>query len=251
MPKPTSSKSQTREKAVFTTRQHELMQSILRELQVSFADEQLLRQAFTHSSYVNEHRMKHVRDNERLEFLGDAVLELAVSNHLFREFPSMTEGDMTKLRAAMVCEASLASLAEELQFGNVVLMGKGEEMTGGRTRPALLADVFESFVGAMYLDQGLSNVEQFLERFVFPKLDEGAFSVTADYKSQLQEFVQKENLGVISYEITDEQGPAHNREFHSAVSLNEARAGTGRGRSKKEAEQRAAQATLEQLQRRE
>ena len=141
---------------------------------ITFTDEKLLIQAFTHSSYVNEHRKPH-EDNERLEFLGDAVLELTVSQYLFQKYPTMSEGELTKLRAAIVCEPSLVRFANELSFGSLVLLGKGEEMTGGRERPALLADVFEAFIGALYLDQGLETVWEFLKEIVYPKINEGAF----------------------------------------------------------------------------
>ena len=122
-------------------------------LGIHFRNDKLLKQAFTHSSYVNEHRRKPYEDNERLEFLGDAVLELTVSRYLFEKYPMMSEGELTKLRAAIVCEPSLVVFANQLSFGEFVLLGKGEEMTGGRERPAMLADVFESFIGALYLDQ--------------------------------------------------------------------------------------------------
>jgi ribonuclease-3 len=214
-----------------------------------FVNEKLLRQAFTHSSYVNEHRGKLFQDNERLEFLGDAVLELAVSQFLFTHFPKMSEGEMTKLRAAIVCEPSLVRFAESLRFGELILLGKGEEMTGGRKRPALLADVFEAFIGALYLDQGLAVVFKFLERSVFPSVDRGEFLKVTDYKSQLQEFVQHDNLGDIVYRIVEEKGPAHNREFVSQVLLNEQSMGTGTGKSKKEAEQHAASVALSDLKR--
>ena len=151
---------------------------------ISMENEKLLKQAFTHSSYVNEHRRKPFEDNERLEFLGDAVLELTVSQFLYKKYPTMTEGELTKLRAAIVCEPSLVSFANELHFGKLVLLGKGEEMTGGRERPALLADVFEAFIGALYLDQGIETVISFLEKVVFPKINAGAFSHVMDYKSQ-------------------------------------------------------------------
>lgn len=218
-----------------------------REIGIEIKNEKLLKQAFTHSSYVNEHRGKPFQDNERLEFLGDAVLELTVSQFLFTNFPKMSEGEMTKLRAAIVCEPSLVRFAESLQFGKLVLLGKGEELTGGRRRPALLADVFEAFIGALYLDQGLPTVIHFLERFVFPSIDRGEFMKVTDYKSQLQEFVQHDNLGEIHYRIVEEKGPAHNREFISEVLLNGKPMGTGNGRSKKEAEQLAAAVALEQL----
>ena len=227
--------------------QKERFESLLEQIGLSFLDQKLLIQAFTHSSYVNEHRISSCQDNERLEFLGDAVLELAVSQYLYKSFETMSEGDMTKLRAAIVCETSLANLASELQFGELVLLGKGEEMTGGRKRPALLADVFESFVGALYLDQGLDAVYKFLERSIYPKINDGAFSHMMDFKSQLQEFVQRDNMGQIHYEIVQEKGPAHSREFVSQVVLSGQILGVGVGRSKKEAEQHAAQQALIKL----
>lgn len=214
---------------------------------VRFHDESVLRQAFTHSSYVNEQRGKRIQDNERLEFLGDAVLELTVSQFLYKTFPKMSEGEMTKLRAAIVCEPSLVKFAELLNFGDLVLLGKGEELTGGRQRPALLADVFEAFVGALYLDQGVDAVFSFMEKYVYPRVDKGEFAQVTDFKSQLQEFVQQDNLGDIQYRIVEEKGPAHNREFVSEVLLNNRSLGIGSGRSKKEAEQQAAARALVKL----
>lgn len=225
-------------------------QQLQKNIDIQFRNEKLLKQAFTHSSYVNEHRGKPFQDNERLEFLGDAVLELTVSQFLFTQFPKMSEGEMTKLRAAIVCEPSLVRFADSLQFGKLVLLGKGEEMTGGRHRPALLADCFEAFIGSLFLDQGLETVILFLNKFVFPSVDRGEFMKTTDYKSQLQEFVQHDNLGEINYRIVEEKGPAHNREFISEVLLNGTSMGTGKGRSKKEAEQHAASVALEKLQKR-
>ena len=219
-------------------------QALQDELNVQFINKTLLYEAFTHSSYVNEHRRKLFTDNERLEFLGDAVLELSVSKYLFEKFPHMSEGELTKLRASIVCEPSLVVFANELNFGQFVLLGKGEELTGGRERPALLADVFESFVGALYLDQGLDIVVGFLERIVFPKVEVGAFSHVMDFKSQLQEMVQQSNNGILCYEIADEKGPAHNRTFVSRVILNDKQLGEGCGKSKKEAEQQAAQSAM-------
>ncbi|WP_044893798.1 ribonuclease III [Bacillus alveayuensis] len=221
------------------------------EIGIFFINEKLLIQAFTHSSYVNEHRKRPHEDNERLEFLGDAVLELTISQYLFKKFPNMSEGELTKLRASIVCEPSLVKFANALSFGELVLLGRGEELTGGRTRPALLADVFEAFIGALYLDQGMEAVIQFLEKTIFPKINEGAFSHVMDYKSQLQELVQRDGIGVIEYKILQEKGPAHNKEFVSRVSLNGEELGIGVGRSKKEAEQQAAQMALEKLKARE
>ena len=216
-------------------------------LGIHFQNDKLLKQAFTHSSYVNEHRRKPYEDNERLEFLGDAVLELTVSRYLFEKYPMMSEGELTKLRAAIVCEPSLVVFANQLSFGDYVLLGKGEEMTGGRERPAMLADVFEAFIGALYLDSGLEPVIQFLRKVVFPRIDEGAFSHVMDFKSQLQELIQRDNSGTLQYKILQEKGPAHNREFISTVSLNGDTLGTGVGKSKKEAEQRAAELALREI----
>jgi ribonuclease III len=218
-----------------------------KKIEISFENEKLLKQAFTHSSYVNEHRRKPYEDNERLEFLGDAVLELTVSQFLYKKYPMMSEGELTKLRAAVVCEPSLVTFANELEFGKLVLLGKGEEMTGGRERPALLADVFEAFIGALYLEKGIDTVIGFLEQTVFPKINSGAFSHVMDFKSQLQELVQRDGAGSIEYKILQEKGPAHSREFVSRVSLSGNELGTGTGRSKKEAEQHAAQMALEIL----
>ncbi|MDQ0215094.1 ribonuclease-3 [Oikeobacillus pervagus] len=229
------------------TKHEEKFKQVQIDLQIQFENESLLKQAFTHSSYVNEHRKKPYEDNERLEFLGDAVLELTVSKYLFKKYPLMSEGDLTKLRAAIVCEPSLVTFANELHFGELILLGKGEEMTGGRTRPALLADVFEAFIGALFLDQGMETVIRFLNQYVFPKINAGAFSHVMDYKSQLQELVQRDGRGMIEYRVLHEKGPAHSKEFVSQVFYNDEVLGEGTGRSKKEAEQHAAQMALSKL----
>ncbi|CDO02266.1 ribonuclease 3 [Oceanobacillus picturae] len=224
------------------------IQQLEKELAIRFDNHELIKQAFTHSSYVNEHRNETVVDNERLEFLGDAVLELGVSQYLFNENAEMPEGEMTKLRAAIVCEPSLVNFARDLDFGKFIRLGKGEEQTGGRERPALLADVFEAFLGALYLDKGYSEALAFLERHVFPKITTGAFSHAMDYKSQLQELVQQYRHQTITYRIIDETGPSHDREFLAEVQISEKVTGTGKGRTKKEAEQRAAKAALDKYQ---
>lgn len=215
------------------------------QLELTFNDYDLMKQAFTHSSYVNEHREETFSDNERLEFLGDAVLELGVSQYLYRTKGRMAEGELTKLRASIVCEASLVNFARELNFGDQILLGRGEEQTGGRDRPALLADVFEAFLGALYLDQGYDIVIQFLEKYVFPKITTGAFSHAMDYKSQLQELVQQHRNHSIEYSIVEEKGPSHDKEFVSQVLIKGDVAGVGIGRTKKEAEQRAAKNGLD------
>ncbi|MBB4823961.1 ribonuclease-3 [Sporosarcina luteola] len=217
-------------------------------LEIHFKDTSLLYNAFTHSSYVNEHRRKRFTDNERLEFLGDAVLELGVSRFLYATEPSMSEGQLTKLRAAIVCEPSLVTFSNELNFGEYILLGRGEEQTGGRTRPALLADVFEAFIGALFLDQGMEIVTRFLEKVVFPKVGVGAFSHVMDYKSRLQEIVQQNDNGQLHYEIVEEKGPAHAKKFVTVVRLDDRQLGTGIGKSKKEAEQQAARQAINVLQ---
>ncbi|MFQ3543363.1 ribonuclease III [Halobacillus rhizosphaerae] len=218
--------------------------SFQKKIDISFNDVSILEQAFTHSSYVNEHRKKDREDNERLEFLGDAVLELGVSQYLYREFPDMAEGELTKFRASIVCEISLVQFANELNFQELILLGKGEEMTGGRNRPALLADVFEAFIGALYLDRGFDQVIRFLEAYVYPKIKKGAFSHAMDFKSQLQEYIQRDNNSKIEYEIVEERGPAHSREFIAHVRVQGETAGIGIGRTKKEAEQKAAEQAI-------
>lgn len=214
-------------------------------LTITFNDHKLLEQAFTHSSYVNEHQEKVSSDNERLEFLGDAVLELGVSQYLYLHNETMPEGEMTKLRAAIVCEPSLVNFSRDLGFGEHILLGKGEEQTGGRNRPALLADVFEAFLGALYLDKGYEQAMSFLNEFVFPKISTGAFSHAMDYKSQLQELIQQYKNQSIEYKIVDEKGPSHSKEFVTEVYVKNQKAGSGVGRTKKEAEQRAAKHALD------
>jgi ribonuclease III len=212
---------------------------------LKFHNRKLFQQAFTHTSFTHEKKATGVHpDNERLEFLGDAVLELAVSEYLFQQYPKMSEGDLTRTRARVVCEASLASFAKELGFGEHVRLGKGEEMTGGRSRPSLLADVFEAFIGALFLDSGLEQVKKFLERVVFPKVNSDWLKNMLDAKSQLQEVVQQGRLGTLEYRIVETKGPAHDRHFVVEVCLDQKPIGKGTGRSKKEAEQRAASEAL-------
>lgn len=219
-------------------------EQLQRDLNIEFKNRKLLYQAFTHASYINEHRKEVKEDNERLEFLGDAILELAVSEYLYKTYPRMREGELTKLRAAVVCETSLVAYANRLGFASYILLGKGEENTGGRQRPALLADVFEAFIGALYLDQGLQAVEALLHTYVFPLISNGQYKQFRDYKSELQEYVQEKLLGTIEYRIIDEQGPAHQKTFISKVYIANQPIGQGKGKTKKEAEQEAASFTL-------
>ncbi|ALS27516.1 ribonuclease III [Paenibacillus cisolokensis] len=220
---------------------HERFDELQSRLKLRFRRPRLLRQAFTHTSYVNEHKRGSIEDNERLEFLGDAVLQLLVSEYLYRTYPRRPEGELTRMRASIVCEPSLARFAEHLDLGSYVLLGRGEEQLGGRQRPALLADLFESFIGAFYLDHGLEKVRGFLEANVFPHIEgEDGDLLLKDYKSKLQERAQHEALGPIEYRIAEERGPAHDREFVVEVRIGDKPSGTGVGRTKKEAEQRAA-----------
>ncbi len=221
---------------------HRLMQHI----GIQFQDVTLLQSAFTHSSYRNEHRKPGAKDNERLEFLGDAVLELSVSQYLYRTYPDSLEGELTRMRAAIVCEPSLVMFARRLHFSRYLRLGKGEEMSGGRERSSLLADAFEAFVGALYLDQGHHGVERFLTEHFYPFIPTLEDAWKKDYKTMLQEVVQRLQMGELSYEILEERGPAHDREFVIQVNVGQTVFGHGVGRSKKEAEQRAAESALMQ-----
>ncbi|MFC4305915.1 ribonuclease III [Cohnella boryungensis] len=222
----------------------EQFQQLQQRINLTFRNPALLKQAFTHTSYVNEQRGARIPHNERLEFLGDAVLQLTVSEYLYRLYPDSPEGELTRLRASIVCEPSLVRFAEALEFGQVVLLGKGEEQTGGRTRPSLLADAFEAFLGALYLDQGLEAARDFLERHMFSQLPRDGQAPLKDYKTELQEKVQQMSMGALDYRIVEERGPAHDREFVAVVGIGKQQLGQGVGRSKKEAEQQAASEAL-------
>ncbi|WP_028273048.1 ribonuclease III [Atopococcus tabaci] len=225
----------------------ELTEHLKGTFDLSFQQNKLLQEAFTHSSYVNEHRNESLNDNERLEFLGDAVLELTVSDYLYHKYPEFPEGLLTRMRAAIVCEASLSRYAKECRFDEYVRLGKGEERMNGRNRPALLCDLFESFIGALYLEQGVDEVRRFLEKTIFPEIDSGAFSHGMDYKTELQEFLQQKGEVNMVYTLIDEIGPAHQKEFVVEVVVEGHVLGTGKGTTKKGAEQAAAQNALVQL----
>ncbi|KAF1297910.1 ribonuclease III [Enterococcus sp. JM4C] len=226
----------------------QLIKELKERYAITFTDVDLLEQAFTHSSYVNEHRNLHLSDNERLEFLGDAVLELLVSQYLYREYPSLPEGKLTKMRAAIVREDTLAIFAKECQFDQYIRLGRGEENSGGRKRSALLCDLFEAFLGALYLDQGTETVLEFIKKVIFPKVAAGAFSHEMDHKTKLQEVLQKSGDVLIDYRLLKEEGPAHERIFWIEVYVEGKLIGTGQGKSKKLAEQNAAENALKDLQ---
>lgn len=225
---------------------NQLTKELKENYNIVFHDLNLLEQAFTHSSYVNEHRNLQLSDNERLEFLGDAVLELMVSQYLFRLYPHLPEGKLTKTRAAIVREDSLSKFAKECHFDQYVLLGKGEENSGGRTRPALLCDLFEAFLGALYLDQGFDTTHAFIEKVIFPKVKAGAFSHEMDHKTKLK-VLQKSGDVSIEYRLINEEGPAHERVFWIEVYVDDQLIGTGQGKSKKLAEQAAAENALAAL----
>jgi len=229
---------------VLTKEQIDQFAKLETELGIFFENKNLLRQAFMHSSYVNEHQIETSCNNERLEFLGDAVLELTTSKYLYDQYPNMTEGELTKFRSSIVCEPALVQLTKSQKFNEYLLLGRGEEQTGGRERASILADVFEAFIGALYLDQGIDAVVAFLEKVVFPKIADGVFSHVMDYKSQLQEIVQRDGLGPLSYQIINAEGPPHNRVFQAIVLINHIEHGAGSGRTKKDAEQAAAEEAL-------
>ncbi|MDY2862169.1 MAG: ribonuclease III [Oscillospiraceae bacterium] len=209
-----------------------------KNIHYTFNDKELLRTALTHSSYANEKKGK-IRFNERLEFLGDAVLQLITSEKLFKENPNMPEGKMSKQRAALVCEDALAGYAHEINLGDYLNLGKGEETTGGRKRPSILSDAFEAVIGAIFLDGGMEPAKKFVLHFV-----DAAHLSLQDYKTLLQEIIQQNPGEKLSYVVTDESGPDHDKQFTMEVHLNSNVIGKGTGKSKKHAEQAAAKEAL-------
>ncbi|MGN0250593.1 MAG: ribonuclease III [Oliverpabstia sp.] len=203
-----------------------------------FRNKEYLATAVRHSSYVNEHRLKRLDCNERLEFLGDAVLELVSSVHLFGVFPDMPEGELTRLRASLVCEPTLAFCAREIGLGDFLLLGHGEELTGGRHRDSVISDALEAVIGAIYLDGGFANAKEFILRFVLDDIDNK--KLFFDSKTIFQEMVQGKIPGEISYHLTGETGPDHDKTFSAEVWIGKKPMGKGTGRTKKAAEQMAA-----------
>ncbi len=207
-----------------------------------FHDRELLRQAMTHSSFTNEQKIRKKKNYERLEFLGDAVLELVSSEFLFRENQTMSEGELTKKRASMVCEPSLAYCARDLELGKFMRLGRGEECTGGRGRDSIISDVMEAVIGAIYIDGGMENARQFINRFVLSDLEDK--QLFYDSKSSLQEVLQGRLRKDFHYELMEESGPEHNKLFRVSVYMEEELLGRGEGRTKKAAEQQAAYKAL-------
>lgn len=216
------------------------------KIQYKFKDKDNLILALTHSSYANEFKGEKLVSNERLEFLGDSVLSVIVSENIYKNYIHLSEGEMTKFRANVVCEASLEHCAQNLNIGKYLLLGKGEELTGGRERTSILSDAMEALIGAIYIDGGLECARDFvlrqMKKFIVDSIKGEIFM---DYKTQLQEIVQKQNDQKVSYEIIEEKGPDHNKIFVSQVKLDDQVIGIGEGRTKKEAEQMAAKNFLE------
>lgn len=202
----------------------------------------LLKQAITHSSYTNEQKINKAKNYERLEFLGDAVLELVSSEFLFGEHPDMPEGQLTKMRASMVCEPALAFCASDLEIGSFLLLGKGEESTGGRGRDSITSDAMEAIIGAIYLDGGMVPAKEFIYRFILSDLENK--QLFYDSKSNLQELIQGKLKKEFCYELLEESGPEHSKTFRVAIYMEEECLGEGLGRTKKAAEQQAAYKAL-------
>ena len=206
----------------------------------------LLSNALAHSSYANEHWHNSLMSNERLEFLGDSILGMVVAEHLFRNFPDRPEGELTRMRADMVCEQALADVANRLNLGAYLLLGKGEEQGGGRKRNSILADAVESVIAAVFLDGGMEAARKLIETFILCNVPVNRPN-NQDYKTALQELIQQKKNQVLSYALTGQSGPDHDKQFFVAVSLNGEVVGKGSGSSKKRAEQEAARIALEKL----
>lgn len=220
--------------------------SKIKELQngigYEFKQEGLLRQALTHSSYANEKHMKKLSDNERLEFLGDAVLEIVSSEFLYKNYPDHPEGDLTKLRASMVCEPTLALCTRELNLGEYLFLGKGEDQTGGRKRKSILSDALEAVIGAIYLDGGFEQAKLFVQKFILADIEHK--KLFYDSKTILQEVVQAQSEDILHYELISEEGPDHDKQFKVQALIGAKVIGEGIGHTKKAAEQEAAYQAL-------
>lgn len=224
------------------------LQELVSRLQLPTQDISLLNRAFTHTSYANEHKSKKIQHNQRLEFLGDAVLDLIVGEHLFKTYPQMTEGELTKIKAATVCEDSLASCSRALGLGEYLLLGHGENSSGGRQRNSILADTFECLVGCIYISTDYATAMQFVLSHLQGYIDQAiAGKRGKDYKTLLQEFVQRDGEKHIHYQLLSEYGPDHAKTFCMEVQIDGQSYESGSGKSKKLAEQHAAEMTLKSL----
>ncbi len=220
----------------------EIIQEFQDVIGYQFHEEGLLRQALTHSSYSNEHHMNKLYNYERLEFLGDAVLEIVTSDFLYREHPSWTEGEMTKMRSSIVCEPTLAFCTRAIDLGKYLFLGKGEEQTGGRKRKSVLSDVIEAVIGAIYLDGGFESADAFIDRFILNDVEH--MQLFIDSKTILQEIVQGQDMEELSYVLIEESGPDHNKNYVIETRIGDKPMGSGEGHTKKSAEQEAAYQTI-------
>ena len=220
------------------------MKELEDKLEYHFKKPEYLKNALTHSSFANESKIAG-GSNERLEFLGDSILGVVVADYLFRNFPDLPEGDLTKKRAALVCEKACCGFSQQLGVGKFLLLSHGEQNSGGRTRPSILADAFESILAAIYMDGGMEEARKFILRFILPLLQASKPKAFKDYKTSLQEIVQKNPEETLEYVLTGESGPDHDKHFTVEVRLDNNAIGKGGGRSKKEAEQQAAREALE------
>ncbi|MDK2802600.1 MAG: ribonuclease III [Oscillospiraceae bacterium] len=218
------------------------MDKFEKKIGYEFKNKKLYKEALSHSSYTNEG--KRTQNNERLEFLGDSVLSLVVSEKIFKDYKDMPEGDLSKIRAGLVCEKSLCDFARSVNLGEHMFLGKGEERTGGRDRPSILADAFEALIAGIYLDGGLEKVRIFILNFIPNDIDINSFNSLEDYKTALQEIIQQNKEEKVEYILICETGPDHDKIFNVEVLLNSNVIGNGKGKSKKQAEQDAAKQAL-------
>ena len=224
---------------------HELIAKVEEKIGYHFTNSALLTSALTHPSYMNERKINKWEHYQRLEYLGDAVLELTMSEYLYFEYPTLSEGELSKMRASMVCEPALAFCANNLELGEFILLGKGEDASGGRRRDSILSDVFEAIIGAIYLDGGFEAAKKHINRFVMDGIGERTLFI--DSKSLLQEEIQKTPGSTIRYELTGESGPEHDKLFTVALLINEVKKAEASGHSKKNAEQKAAYEVLKKI----
>lgn len=218
------------------------IESFEKAIGYTFKDKALITQAFTHSSFVNEQKINKKPDYERLEFLGDAVLEMISSAFLYRKYPQKKEGELSKIRASLVCEPALAFASEKLNIKKYMQLGKGEEATGGRNKESIIADMMEAVIGALFLDGGIEESKRFIDTYVLTNVE--SMQMFSDSKSILQEIAQGQNLGAVTYEICGESGPEHDKIFDVRVFVGDKNLGEGSGKTKKAAEQKAAYEAL-------
>lgn len=221
------------------------MTDLQKKIGYQFKNPALLNEALTHSSYANEHKSQHIKYNERLEFLGDSVLSIVVSDYIYKNCPELPEGELTKLRASLVCEKSLYEFAKKIDLGKYLILSKGERNNGGADRPSILSDAFEALIAAIYIDGGIAPASKHILNFVIPAIKNSKKKKINDYKTTLQEIIQKNPGERLEYVLVKESGPDHNKHFVVEVHLNSNVIGKGGGRSKKEAEQQAAREALE------